>query len=372
MFALADSWVHDISPFLWRISGDFGIRWYGLAYVAGFIAAWLMLRRMSAKGLILIPRDAASDVVLAIIIGTLLGGRIGYVLIYRPSLLMEFTADPPWWGLLAINKGGMASHGGMVGIVIACWWSARRLKIPVLHVIDCFCLTGPVGVFFGRIANFINGELLGRIAFRPGEPGAWWAVKFPQELVERRRELESVMTRQDIGHLHQLLHRYALPQELDIRGDGTIDNLAPAAERIVQQIEAGNTALKAEVAPLLSARHPSQLYQALAEGIVVLAVLWWIWRKPRRPGVILAWFGIVYGLGRIITEFWRLPDAQFIHDGATGRIAGLSRGQWMSALMVVIGAGLLAWIVRTRRGTPLGGWATRTARPPLATPPPAR
>jgi phosphatidylglycerol:prolipoprotein diacylglycerol transferase len=106
-----------------------------------------------------------------------------------------------------------------------------------------------------------------------------------------------------------------------------------------------------ELAPFLAARHPSQLYQAAAEGLVLGGVLWWVWRKPRRVGVVGCWFLITYGVMRIVTEFWRLPDGHL----AVQRVLGLSRGQWLSAVMVVVGAALM-WHYARREGERLGGW----------------
>ncbi len=341
------AWVHHIDPFAIRFTPSFGIRWYGLAYVAGFIVAWLWLVRLAKHGLILLKPEAVADAVLLLVIGVMAGGRLGYCIVYRPSLLTEFTPSFPFWGVLDVMSGGMASHGGIVGVVIACWFIARANKVPFAHAMDCVAAVAPVGIVFGRIANFINGELLGRIAAAPGEKAPWWAVKFPQEIIERFDA--SARTMQQSARLELMLDRYATPEET---------TLAPAAERVIHAIQAGDRAIRAEIAPLLSARHPSQLYQAAAEGILVLAVVWFVWRRPRKPGIITATFLITYGIGRIATEFIRLPDAQF---GAAGRIDGLSRGQWLSVAMVL--AGIVTAILCARsKATPIGGWLTRAPK----------
>jgi phosphatidylglycerol:prolipoprotein diacylglycerol transferase len=266
------------------------------------------------------------------------GGRLGYVLLYQPSLLWRFEGSFPWWGVIDLAHGGMASHGGMVGLVLVCvYWAAKLRKAGIagasaLHLMDCVVLTAPPGIFLGRIANFINGELLGRIAAMPGEPAPWWAVRFPQELTEPK--LAPALNAGQERALWDLIARHTNP------GESTGDALA----RIIGAIQSGAMTLKAELTPLLSARHPSQLYQAFAEGVVLMAVLWLVWRPSRRHGVALAWFLMVYGVGRIVTEFWRLPDAHL----AVQRFAGLSRGQWLSVAMVVIGAVVLS-MVRGRR-----------------------
>ncbi|HVZ93861.1 MAG TPA: prolipoprotein diacylglyceryl transferase [Phycisphaerales bacterium] len=340
MLTLA-AWLHDLSPFVWRFSSDFGIRWYGLAYVGGFVIAWLVLARLAKKGRVLIPPERIGDFILAVILGTILGGRLGYALVYRPELFTEFTSTAPWWGLLAINKGGMASHGGMIGILIACYILARRWKLPLLHLTDCLALVAPFGIFLGRLANFVNGELLGAIVAPPGEPGPWWAVKFPQELLERRTADQN----------HALAQLF--PDSAIVSDDGGVVTVAvrdSVAADLIDRVQHHEPAARAVIEPILYSRHPSQLYQALAEGVILGAILWLIWKKPRAAGVVTAWFFIVYGIGRITTEIWRLPDAQF---GDAGRLFGLSRGQWLSAAMVAAGVALLFWIIK-RRKPPIG------------------
>ncbi len=175
MLTLA-AWLHDLDPFLWRITGAFGLRWYGLAYVAGFIAAWLILSRLARRRGLPIRPEAIPDLIMAVVLGVLLGGRLGYALFYKPHLFTLWLDYAPWWGLLAINEGGMASHGGMIGVILACLWFARREHLPFLLVTDALALVTPIGLFFGRIANFINGELLGSIVAEPGKPAPWWAA----------------------------------------------------------------------------------------------------------------------------------------------------------------------------------------------------
>lgn len=329
-------WVHDLDPVVVHLWGDFAIRWYGLAYIAGFLLAYLLLRMLAKRHLLQIPYDAIPDLMLAVMIGTLVGGRLGYVLIYDPQLLMTFDKSPPWWGLLAINRGGMASHGGMVGIVLGALWFARKYKAPALHTLDALALVAPIGIFFGRMANFVNGELLGRIVrLGAGEPPPWWAIKYPQELVERREEALSMMSVEQRMALENLESMYGGP------------------EMLVGEVRRGNGVVRTQLEPLLNARHPSQLYQAFFEGVLLLAALWLIWRRPRRAGVIGAWFLILYGIGRVFTEFYRLPDAHLL----TPRVMGLSRGQWLSAAMVVIGALMLGVVAAMKRGEKLGGWA---------------
>jgi phosphatidylglycerol:prolipoprotein diacylglycerol transferase len=335
------AWLHTLDPFALRLTHDMGVRWYGLAYIGGFVAAWLILRALAKRRLILLTVDQVTDALFAVVLGTLLGGRLGYILIYDPALLWSFSNAPPWWGALAINRGGMASHGGMAGVAVACWWTARRSGTPLLHVMDCFALVAPVGILFGRLANFVNGELLGRIVAMPGESAPKWSVKFPQELLEGHAP---TLTPEQQLALDELLTRVASP------GDTRYD----ATRNLIDDIQNGATDLARELEPLLAARHPSQLYQAAAEGILLGAALWLLWSRPRRAGFIAAWFLLLYGVGRITTEYWRLPDAHL----PVPRPGGLSYGQWLSVGMVVIGGAMLWRTLRDRAAPRIGGWAT--------------
>ncbi|MBI5381695.1 MAG: prolipoprotein diacylglyceryl transferase [Opitutae bacterium] len=162
-------WVHNLSPFLGPHWGNFGIRYYGLAYVLGFVvAAWLLVRYARA-GRSQLPEAGVADLITAIVLGVLIGGRLGSYLLYDGW--RTFFADP--LALLRVWEGGMASHGGFIGVAIALVWFARARRIPFLHLGDLIASTAPAGLCFGRIANFINGELWGKITDVP------WAVIFP-------------------------------------------------------------------------------------------------------------------------------------------------------------------------------------------------
>jgi phosphatidylglycerol:prolipoprotein diacylglycerol transferase len=155
--SFAAIWVHELSPFLGPHWGNIGIRYYGLAYVLGFFtAAWLLVRYARA-GRSQLPAEKISDLMVAIVLGVMLGGRIGSFLLYHPEQLLH---DP--LSFFRIWEGGMASHGGFIGVTLALWLFARRQKIPFLHLGDLACSVAPAGLLFGRIANFINGELWGK------------------------------------------------------------------------------------------------------------------------------------------------------------------------------------------------------------------
>lgn len=356
--ATDQSWVHSLDPVAIQF-GPLAIRWYGLSYLAGFVAAWLLLKQMARAKLIAIRSENVSDFLLLLILGTFIGGRLGYVVFYKPSLFLQFTSDLPYWGVLAVNQGGMASHGGMIGLVLASLIFARRHKLPSRHLLDAVALVGPVGIFFGRLANFINGELLGGIVARAGSPAPWWAVRYPQEIFERPGESIQAMSPEQQAALNALSTSQLDPAEAqNILAGGGIP-WEVGYMRILERVREGDAEAAQSLALFLNARHPSQLYQAFAEGIVVFAVVWWIARQPRISGVVTAWFLIVYGIGRVITEFYRLPDAHFEQ---TARILGFSRGQWLSAAMVLIGIACLVAVVKIRKmkaGPRTGGWFTR-------------
>ena len=355
--ATSGSWIHDIGPVALQL-GPLAIRWYGLSYVLGFIAGWWLLARLSKRGLIAIPPDRVGDAAMYFVLGVVLGGRLGYAILYDPALFVTFGKSFPFWALLEINKGGMASHGGIVGTIIASAVIARGFKgpdgirvgkCPPQHIMDTIAAVCPIGLGLGRLANFINGELLGRIVAMPGKVGPWWAVRFPQEVLD---DHAPKLTAQQELDLRVVAARYALP------GDETFSQ---QYQRLLDLLHAGGeraASIKQDLGPLLASRHPSQLYQFAAEGLVLGAVLWLIWRKPRKPGVVGCWFLITYGVLRVATEFWRLPDGHL----AVQRIAGLSRGQWLSVLMVVCGSVLLRHFTR-KDAEKMGGWGTPRPKP---------
>ncbi len=357
-------YFHDLNPIVIPISGDFAVRWYGLSYTAGFVFAMLVWMMLAKRGLSLVPRHRVLDAMLILIVATLVGGRLGYALVYDPTLLTGFRASFPFWDMLLITKGGMASHGAMVGLAFAAWLISRGWReppslertgrSPMLHVMDMLALLAPVGLLLGRFANFVNGELLGKIVALPGQPGPWWSVRFPQELLGWnwiKTDDGPRLMREASSHAPDLS-----PQQIEAL-DRLVMSVKAASETWhdgLKYVVTHASRYREQLEPLLSARHPSQVYQALAEGLVLGAVVWLIWMTPRKPGVIAAWWLMVYGVLRVITEFWRLPDAQF----AEGRPLGLSRGQWLSVGMVAIGAVLLAYAIR-RAGPRLGGWWRR-------------
>lgn len=283
----------NISPELFTISlgsFEFALRWYALAYIVGIILAFqislMALRRAHLWVKAPMSDNQLEDLLFWVTIGIILGGRMGYVLFYQPGVYLN---DP--LSIVRVWEGGMAFHGGVIGVVLAGWLYCRKHGLPKLSTSDLVVLGAPVGLLLGRLANFINAELWGRATDLP------WGVAFPGAAA------------QDCGQLTGLC-----------------------------------------------ARHPSQLYEALLEGAVLLAVLLWLgFRKGafKFPGRITGTFFAGYGLARFVVEFARQPDAQFISEGNPLGLAfhingvGLTMGQILSLPMILFG---LWMIQRSRRG----------------------
>lgn len=350
-----NSWVHNLSPFLIEITDGIGVRWYGLAYLVGFGLAFYFCDRLAAKKKILLPREFASDFITYAAIGTLVGGRLGYALFYSPELFITFHSSIPFWGLLEVHKGGMASHGGIIGIAVATALFARKHKMMTSHLIDILCMGGPLGLFFGRIANFINGELYGR------ECSSNWhfPVKFPSEIytwgvrdADKLKSLAPAVQALGEGSLSsgEKISSSLWLSWVENMNSISLQNIDYYKEMLVLATQKHNAAVIAALGPVLTPRYPSQLIQALLEGLLVFIILAWLWRKPRKPGVITACFGICYSVARILGEQFRLPDQ---HIGF--QALGLTRGQWLSVGMLTIFVVFLILVLR-RRTERIGGW----------------
>lgn len=253
-----------IDPVLIEI-GPFALRWYALAYIAGIVLGWMLARRMVALAPRIASQEQVDDFVTWATLGVILGGRLGYVLFYRPSYYITAPHEA-----LYVWQGGMSFHGGMLGVIVAAVWFCRRQGLSPLAFGDRIAPVVPIGLFFGRVANFINGELWGRASDVP------WAMAFPTGGPEPR--------------------------------------------------------------------HPSQLYQAGMEGIVLFVLLQLLVRSPAlrdRPGFLTGTFLAGYGVARFIGEFFRQPDA---HLGFL--FAGATMGQLLSLPMIAVG---LFLITRSKR-----------------------
>lgn len=272
-------YIHNINPILLQLGGPLAIRWYGLSYLLGFVASILLLRHWSKRGEFEVPEKEVSNFILMLaFFGVFLGGRLGYVLFYS---LDTFLQDPLY--VLRVWEGGMASHGGFIGVILFILWYARKNKHSFWNLTDNMAVTTSLGIAFGRLANFINGELWGRAT------DVKWAVTFPQEL-----------------GLHYGQYTPAQIQQLVADGQ-------------------------------LLPRHPSQLYQAAGEGFLVFALMMLLRRTAwgKRAGALSASYLVLYAIARIAMEFFREPDS-------TIYLGWLTKGQLYSALMI-IGALIIGW-----------------------------
>ena len=342
MLLLADPWLHNLDPFAIELPGfvgellNGGIRWYGLSYLAGFVLGYFLIRRVLSVGVSPLKPQQAMDLVVTIAIGIVLGGRLGYVTFYQPSLFLSFTPDSfPWWGVFKINEGGMASHGGILGGIAGCFFFAWRQKLlaphKTRHLFDLMAFGGPLGLLMGRIANFINGELIGRECPRDSA----LAVQFPQEISE-------TWTQEEIAELQQFAAQQGATHE-------QINNITGLA---IQRVQENDPVWISYLAQELTPRYPSQLIAGLTEGLIVFLVLLFLYRKPVKAGLIGGAFCITYALMRVVNEFFRRPDAQFIDDG---KLPMVTQGQLLSIGLFIIGVVTVYFALRSKEEK-LGGW----------------
>jgi len=271
-------YFHNINPIAFSI-GPLAVHWYGIMYLLGFLGAWYLGETRRARGRLATTHEGFSDLSFYVMLGVILGGRVGYMLFYVP---LDWMLHEPW-ALVRVWEGGMSFHGGLLGVLAAIWIWSRRQKIHFFDSVDFVAPLVPIGLGLGRLGNFIGGELWGRHTDAP------WGMIFPRAL----------------------------------------DSLGKTRDELYQMYLGGQ--LNAE------ARHPSQLYEFTLEGIVMFAVLWFYSRKPRPRFAVSGLFALLYGLFRFSVEFVREPDVQL------GYIAfnWLTMGQILSLPLIVVGAGLL-------------------------------
>lgn len=314
MFA---TYVHDLNPIALPIYGGLALRWYGLAYLMGFVAGFLLLRNFAQRGLwVLKPEQTADFIAAAALFGVFLGGRIGYVLFYHvPKVGWGSMVSDPLL-VFRVWEGGMASHGGILGLVIFTWFYAKKHKVTWTGLGDGLCVVAPLGLFFGRAANFINGELYGRVA-----NGVAWAVKFPLSLIEESEEKQAAAWQAGIE---------VDPSLADAK---SLDTLVAAARH--------NPEVSQTLGEFLQPRHPSQVYEGLLEGLALFIILYVVRVKfPKAPdGLLTGLFFALYAAFRIFGEHFREPDAAMV--------GAFTKGQFFSFFMFAFAA---AFFVHAWRG----------------------
>jgi len=276
--------LHQIDPIAFHL-GPLQVHWYGIMYLLGFGAAWWLGRlRVRAGRLPGVNEQSYGDLLFYAMLGVVLGGRIGYILFYNFGTFLDNPLT-----LFKIWEGGMSFHGGLIGVVAAAWWWSWRHKLHLMDTIDFLAPLVPPGLGFGRLGNYIGGELWGKYT------QAGWGVIFP------RAEAEFA--------------GMSLPQLQAQFATGALDRFA---------------------------RHPSQLYQAALEGLTMFLVLWWFSSKPRPRYAVAGLFALLYGCFRFLVEFVRVPDEQL------GYLAfgWLTMGQVLSLPLIALG---LIWMWWSRR-----------------------
>lgn len=279
-------YLHTIDPIALRL-GPLQVHWYGIMYLLGFLVAWWLGRQRIRQGRLPgVDANGFGDLLFNCMLGVIVGGRVGYVLFYA---FPEFVANPLM--LVRIWEGGMSFHGGLLGVLAASWWWSRKHKLHYFDTVDFVAPLVPAGLGFGRLGNYIGGELWGKYT------GGGWGVIFPH-------------------------------------AEPTLSGVNPA----LLQTQAASGSLD------MLARHPSQLYQAVLEGLVLFLVLWVVSRRPRPRYTIAGLFALLYGCFRFVVEFVRVPDAQ-MGDGGYLAFGWLTMGQLLSLPLILLG---LFWLWKSR------------------------
>ncbi|MEO5753641.1 MAG: prolipoprotein diacylglyceryl transferase [Chthoniobacterales bacterium] len=299
-------YLDNFSPFMVKFGQNFGIRWYGFSYLLAFLCGFLLLRWLAQRRYCALAPEKVGDFILVASLGVVAGGRLGFLLFYRP---LQTLADP--LAIFRIWDGGMSSHGGMIGLTLATFLYARSQKISWLSLADNIAVVAPMGLFLGRCSNFINGELYGRAATVP------WAMQFPKEAID----LPEMGTR-------------VLAAAHSIRPE--VGNLDAVIEQARSDI-----GLQSVLHQMLTPRHPSQIYEALLEGVFLFGCLWFLRLRTRQPrGMLAGLFLLLYAFVRIVVENFREPDAPLIGP--------FTRGQTLSVILIAGGICFVVFACRRK------------------------
>jgi phosphatidylglycerol---prolipoprotein diacylglyceryl transferase len=311
-------YVHDLNPIALPIYHNVALRWYGLAYLFGFLAGFLLLRYLARRGLWVLQAEKTADfIAAAALLGVFLGGRVGYVLFYHlPKVGFAGLLHDPLV-VFRVWEGGMASHGGILGLVIFTYFYAKKHKVSWTGLGDGLCVVAPLGLLFGRAANFVNGELFGRVA-----TGVPWAMKFPMSLGDEPQAVQAAAWQACVEVDPKLADAVSL------------DDLIVAARL--------NPEVSRALAEFLQPRHPSQIYEGLLEGAALFAILWTVrvCFKKAPHGLLTGLFFAFYAMFRIIGEQFREPDAAMV--------GFLTKGQFFSLFMFIFAAFFLSYAWRGR------------------------
>lgn len=325
--SICTTYIHHLDPIILNIPGTpLALRWYGLAYVAGFVLGYLVLRWLAGRKLYCVEQEKLGDyVTLICIFGVLMGGRLGEFFFYwlPEHGLKGFLADPTW--VIRVWEGGMASHGGIICVILTAISYAWKHKLSAAALIDGLAIVSPIGLFFGRVANFINGELYGRVT----DAANPLAMKFPQEIFELapQQQIQAIVAVEHAagGSMHTL----ALP------GEVFFDTLS----RLCRE----NEAVREALGQFLNPRYPSQLFEAVGEGLLIFAALLTVrllWRNAP-AGIFSAAFAFLYAAARITCECFKEPDA--------GVWYGITQGQILSIVIAILGLFFLAAAIRNHK-----------------------
>lgn len=338
------TYVHHLDPVIFSFSEALSLRWYGMAYLAGFLGGYLLLKRLAERKLWVLPPEKTADfIAAAALLGVFLGGRLGYIFFYQIPRdgWSSVLSDP--LVILRVWEGGMASHGGILGLVVFTYFYAKKHKVSWTGLGDGLCVVAPIGLLCGRIANFINGELYGRVA-----NGVTWAVKFPTALNDskapewfRLNEAISAAVQTDQGFAEFVR---AIPNEVP-----NAEKMSFLYQRLVE-ISRDSEPVRQAISPFLQARHPSQLYEGVLEGGLLFAILWVVRvRFPNAPnGLLTGLFFGLYATFRIFAEQFREPDAAWIIEGM------LTKGQFLSLFMYLFAAAFLLFAWKRKGGKVVG------------------